>query len=102
MKGLRQPHLGMRSRFTTAAAELAHTFSPSCSPVLTAFLVLCLLKQAQHYQARGEAASRHWCSVWNTACGNAGVQESSFPAFLLLTPLQVEPCAESIAGLRSL
>lgn len=102
MKGLWQLHLGMRSHFTMVAAELARTFPPLYSPVLTALLVPCLLEQAWHYQARGEAASQGWCSAWSIACGNAGVWESSFPAFLHLTPLQVEPCAESIAELYSL
>ena len=102
MKGLWQPHLGTRSHFTIVAAELARTFSPSYSTVLTALLVPCLLRQAQRYQAGGEAASQGWCSVWSIACGNAGVWESSFTAFLRLTPLQVEPCAESIAGLCGL
>lgn len=80
----------------------SYLFPPSYSPVLRALLVPCLLEQAQRYQAGGEAASRGQCSAWSTACGNMGGWESSFPAFLLLTPVQVEPRAESIAGLCSL
>lgn len=56
----------------------------------------------QSYQARGEDASQGWCSAWSTACGNTAVWEPSFSALLLLMPFQVNPCAESTAGLCSL
>lgn len=102
MERLWQPHFGMKSHFSIVTAELDLTFSPlaalSCQPHWghVCWSRPSVTKPEVRMHPQG------WCSAWSTACGNTAAWESSFSALPLLTPLQVNPCAESTAGLCSL